>query len=395
MILGRTVNYRRIRNAVAAHRARAVWTPAALFAQGQQGVWYEPKPEYLYQDAAGTIPVTADGDPVGLMLDRSKGLSQGQPEVIDPQAWDDSSSAWENIEGELIYTATNANRQIIQTGSFPGARYLVSFSVDFFTEENSAPLLNVAIGDSANTSQRADLEGPRGGGATRHYTLALEKYTEQISFNPNRFVSGAPIFNGRIYNISVRELPGNHATQETSAARPIYRTDGTLHWLQFDGVDDVMQAPFSIDGESSNGLAVAIRIATLSSTVVPVSLRNDASFFGVVARTSGFKLTLRARDTGDRDVSLAESQENLDIVSRHNYKSTSLSGFLNGQDIGSTSTTPPLRQSEEVLYLGAQNPGALHSPMRFYGLIDRIETLSGPDGSRVDSYLAKLAGVTL
>ena len=104
MILGRTVNYRRIRNAVAAHRARAVWTPAALFAQGQQGVWYEPKPEYLFQDAAGTIPVTADGDPVGRMLDLS----------------------------------------------------------------------------------------------------------------PN----------------------GNHAKQETSAARPVYRTNGTLHWLQFDGVDD-------------------------------------------------------------------------------------------------------------------------------------------------------------
>ena len=71
MILGRTVNYRRIRNAVSAHRARAAWTPAALFAQGQQGVWYEPKPEYLFQDAAGTIPVTADGDPVGRMLDLS------------------------------------------------------------------------------------------------------------------------------------------------------------------------------------------------------------------------------------------------------------------------------------------------------------------------------------
>src|SRR5690554_3312719 len=31
---------------------------------------------------------------------------------------------------------------------------------------------------------------------------------------------------------------GNHATQATSASRPIYRTDGTLHWLELDGVDD-------------------------------------------------------------------------------------------------------------------------------------------------------------
>ncbi len=42
-----------------------IWTPAALFAAGQQGVWYEPRPEYLYQDSAGAEPVTADGDPIG------------------------------------------------------------------------------------------------------------------------------------------------------------------------------------------------------------------------------------------------------------------------------------------------------------------------------------------
>lgn len=30
----------------------------------------------------------------------------------------------------------------------------------------------------------------------------------------------------------------NHATQPTASARPIYRTDGNLHWLEFDGIDD-------------------------------------------------------------------------------------------------------------------------------------------------------------
>ena len=33
---------------------------------------------------------------------------------------------------------------------------------------------------------------------------------------------------------------GNHATQSTSAARPIYRTDGTLHWLQGNGTTTFM-----------------------------------------------------------------------------------------------------------------------------------------------------------
>lgn len=33
---------------------------------------------------------------------------------------------------------------------------------------------------------------------------------------------------------------GNHATQATAAARPQYQTDGTYHWLEFDGVDDAL-----------------------------------------------------------------------------------------------------------------------------------------------------------
>jgi hypothetical protein len=33
---------------------------------------------------------------------------------------------------------------------------------------------------------------------------------------------------------------GNHATQSTSSARPLYKTSGGLHWLEFDGVDDAL-----------------------------------------------------------------------------------------------------------------------------------------------------------
>ena len=31
---------------------------------------------------------------------------------------------------------------------------------------------------------------------------------------------------------------GNHAVQSVSTSRPVYKTDGILHWLEFDGVDD-------------------------------------------------------------------------------------------------------------------------------------------------------------
>jgi hypothetical protein len=46
--------------------------PNSLFAAGEQGVWFDPSDlTTLFQDSAGTIPVTAAGQPVSLMLDKS------------------------------------------------------------------------------------------------------------------------------------------------------------------------------------------------------------------------------------------------------------------------------------------------------------------------------------
>ena len=43
-----------------------------LFADGKQGVWYDPSDlSTLFQDAAGTFPVTTIGNPVGKILDKS------------------------------------------------------------------------------------------------------------------------------------------------------------------------------------------------------------------------------------------------------------------------------------------------------------------------------------
>lgn len=39
----------------------------------------------------------------------------------------------------------------------------------------------------------------------------------------------------------------NHATQTVSAARPTYQTDGVLHWLKSDGVDDVLIVDYAVD----------------------------------------------------------------------------------------------------------------------------------------------------
>lgn len=48
------------------------FSPASLFSAGQIGGWYDPSDlNTLFQDSAGTTPVTAAGQPVGRILDKS------------------------------------------------------------------------------------------------------------------------------------------------------------------------------------------------------------------------------------------------------------------------------------------------------------------------------------
>lgn len=72
----------------------------SLFSNGEQGVWYDPSDiTTLFQDAEGTIPVTTDGDPVGLMLDKSGNNNHATQtiESLKPAYRTDGNSHW--IEG--------------------------------------------------------------------------------------------------------------------------------------------------------------------------------------------------------------------------------------------------------------------------------------------------------
>lgn len=52
--------------------AAVAFTPASLFAASEKGYWLDPNDfTTMFQDAAGTIPVTAAGQPVGRWVDKS------------------------------------------------------------------------------------------------------------------------------------------------------------------------------------------------------------------------------------------------------------------------------------------------------------------------------------
>ena len=69
-----------------------IFTPLSLFQSGEQGAWYDPSDlSTLFQDAAGTTPVTLDGQPAGLVTDKSgNGNNASQPVAAARPTYNDT-----------------------------------------------------------------------------------------------------------------------------------------------------------------------------------------------------------------------------------------------------------------------------------------------------------------
>lgn len=62
------------------HTDSSEFSPLSLFKDGKQGVWYDPSDlSTLFQDAAGIVPVTTNGNPVGKILDKSGNNNHATP----------------------------------------------------------------------------------------------------------------------------------------------------------------------------------------------------------------------------------------------------------------------------------------------------------------------------
>ena len=84
-----------------------------LFANGEQGFFYDPDDlSTMFQDAAGTVPVTAAGQPVGLIRDKSG-------------------------RNNHAYQTASASRPLLQRNATTGAYYLAFDGVDDFLQTNS------------------------------------------------------------------------------------------------------------------------------------------------------------------------------------------------------------------------------------------------------------------
>lgn len=223
------------------------WNPSLLFAPGDLGTWQTSSLPTIYQDSAGITPVITVGNPIGLRLDNGLGLVRGSQVVIDG-GFDADTSNWipasgitqDLVSGEMRLTTNGAGytSQYAAANALEiGKTYEISASIRPFTAEGVPSNLGRIQFTSGFPGFLEPSTGLRKVLVATATTLIMQAGVASSS------VLAAPGGYCFFDNISVRELPGNHASQATTTARPAYRTIPVPH-VDYDGIDDVLVTTF-------------------------------------------------------------------------------------------------------------------------------------------------------
>lgn len=264
------------------------FTPADLFASGEAGVWFDPSDfSTLFQDVAGTIPVTATGQAVALIRDKSR-TNTGSPlssELIVNGSFA-TDTDWTKGTGWTISggTANRASSASITTLSqafsfVAGRSYVISFDVVSIT---SGGFFVRFIGGTNQSGPTVTTAGS--------YSQVMVAITGNVTFALSVSSAGTA---GVIDNVSVRELLTSDAVQTISTARPVLQNDGTNYYLSFDGVDDIMFTG-NIDLSGTDAISVFSGLRKISDTnfgmLVELSRTvsaSNGSFFITMPQTAG------------------------------------------------------------------------------------------------------------
>ena len=188
-------------------------------------VWYDPSDlTTLYQDAAGTTPVTAVEQAVGLMLDKSKGLVLG-PELVTNGDFSQGSTGWSiSAPGTNTVTISGGSVRFVTNGSADTARLSQPWSGATAVGKRFCVTFDVLPGSTGTlkigTLGINDTIGEHAFAATPGFKSFMLISSSSGSIDFSR-VSGASA-DATIDNISVRELPGYHAfhTPGDTTTRP-------------------------------------------------------------------------------------------------------------------------------------------------------------------------------
>lgn len=374
----------------------------SLFANGEQGFAYDPNDlSTMFQNAAGTVPVTGVGQPVGLVLDKSKGLTLGNEVITNGDfsngetGWTDTNNWWSIVGGRAYHPASSAYNEFSQ--SFSAINKLCTVQFDYQVLSGYA---QVFYTNYAGTNK--PISFPSGSGV---FKFIAHDGIRKIAFS--RFGGHSAEF--YIDNVSVKELAGNHAYQTTSASHPILRKNAVTgaYYLEFDGSDDFLVTN-SIDFTSTDKVSLFVGVSKMSSglkiiTELSADTNLNAGSFQLVTVSTpeeGYASLSRGTASAisiDMAISFTYPAPDAAVLSAKHDISTDLSsisrngvvgtGGVGDQGLGNFGNYP--------LYIGRRGSASLPFDGHIYGLIGIGKLTSDNEMVVIEKELAKRTGVTL
>lgn len=244
----------------------------SLFSNNEVGFAYDPNDlTTLYQDAAGTTPVTGAGQPVGLVLDKSNGLVLGgelAPPVTSMNGW---YTAGQPANGTVTADTSGINFNANTTGIL--ALLLPNLSADkwYKVSVTITQVSGIFVAETAPGGYGFPITTP---GTYTYFSRG--KVNVYFRNNPNVACTA------KISAITVKELTGNHAYQTTSAARPILRD--APRRIDFDGVDDklITNLPAQLTGCTVIRAVPNVGTQILTNQTIPTTYNDSTDHCGLI-----------------------------------------------------------------------------------------------------------------
>ncbi len=280
----------------------------ALFANNKLGAWYDPSDlSTMFRDRTGTTPVTADGQTVGLILDKSKGLVLGS-ELVTNGTFDSDISGWDSYSGfdptlmewsaGRLHVITGATRALFGESAASASAITIGkwykAELDLTVVSGNSPTIGFNV--SYYGGQCFVISGTKTSG-TYHVTGIFN-----AAFGGNCHVTFDSQETGacEIYvdNVSVKEIAGNHAVAPSDAARPLKTSTGLAKWINYDAVDDVLNTTFA----ASLGASCTVGRANVGSAATILTAQTIGTSYADSTDNAGLiivNLALTTQETTD------------------------------------------------------------------------------------------------
>ena len=269
----------------------AFWTPSCtviggqqsfsqlikkLFSNSEQGFFYDPNDlSTMYQDAAGTVPVTGTGQPLGLMLDKSKGLVVGVERLTNGD-FSAGSAEWTVVGNDATHIITFANGTMRYQSDTAtpvlAAQQFNTLTVGKWYE------VTITISNYVSGALKSDGFGglifPSSTGTYKLRAIATSTTFNLLRQTPNVDIT--------IDSVSIKELAGNHAYQTTSSMRPLLVASPQR--LDFDIVDDklITNLPAQLTGCTVIRSVPNVGTQILTGQTIPTTYNDNTDHCGLI-----------------------------------------------------------------------------------------------------------------